>query len=241
MKNTVLSELFDQMADIMEILGEDRFRINTYRRVARIISDMPTDVETILATGQLAKIPGVGKSSLAKIEEFVKTGNITAHNQLLTKIPPSLLELLTIPGMGPKSVKAVYEKLKVTTIAKLKRAIETGKVAQLPGFGEKKAAAIARGIRFLEKSTGRIRLDQARQAANLVTGFLRNLAPIQTIQRAGSLRRWAETIGDVDILVAGRKGKQIIQAFTNAQFVQEVLAAGKFWSCGPVLHRFKAA
>ena len=226
MKNTVLSELFDQMADIMEILGEDRFRINTYRRVARIISDMPTDVETILATGQLAKIPGVGKSSLAKIEEFVKTGNITAHNQLLTKIPPSLLELLTIPGMGPKSVKAVYEKLKVTTIAKLKRAIETGKLAQLPGFGEKKAAAIARGIRFLEKSTGRIRLDQARQAANLVTGFLRNLAPIQTIQRAGSLRRWAETIGDVDILVAGRKGKQIIQAFTNAQFVQEVLAAG---------------
>ena len=128
MKNTVLSELFDQMADIMEILGEDRFRINTYRRVARIISDMPTDVETLLATGQLAKIPGVGKSSLAKIEEFVKTGVITAHKQLLTKIPPSLLKLLTIPGMGPKGVKAVYEKLKVTTIAKLKRAIETGKV-----------------------------------------------------------------------------------------------------------------
>ncbi len=226
MKNTVLSELFDQMADIMEILGEDRFRINTYRRVARIISDMPTDVETLLATGQLAKIPGVGKSSLAKIEEFVKTGVITAHRQLLTKIPPSLLELLTIPGMGPKSVKAVYENLKVTTIAKLKRAIETGKIAQLPGFGDKKAAAIARGIRFLEKSTGRIRLDQARQAAHLVTGFLRNLAPIQTIQQAGSLRRWAETIGDVDILVAGRKGRQIIQAFTNAQFVQEVLAAG---------------
>ncbi|MHC4336500.1 MAG: DNA polymerase/3'-5' exonuclease PolX [Planctomycetota bacterium] len=226
MKNTVLSELFDQMADIMEILGEDRFRINTYRRVARIISDMPTDVETLLATGQLAKIPGVGKSSLAKIEEFVKTGSITAHRQLLTKIPPSLLDLLTIPGVGPKGVKAVYEKLKVTTIAKLKRAIKTGKVAQLPGFGEKKAAAIARGIRFLEKSTGRIRLDQARQAAHLVTGFLRNLAPIQTIQRTGSLRRWAETIGDVDILVAGRKGKQIIQAFTSAQFVQEVLAAG---------------
>jgi len=187
---------------------------------------MPTDVETLLATGQLAKIPGVGKSSLAKIEEFVKTGVITAHRQLLTKIPPSLLELLTIPGMGPKSVKAVYENLKVTTIAKLKRAIETGKIAQLPGFGDKKAAAIARGIRFLEKSTGRIRLDQARQAAHLVTGFLRNLAPIQTIQQAGSLRRWAETIGDVDILVAGRKGRQIIQAFTNAQFVQEVLAAG---------------
>jgi hypothetical protein len=129
MKNTILSELFDQMVDIMEILGEDRFRINTYRRVARIISDMPTDVETLLATGQLAKTPGVGKSSLAKIEEFIKTGTITAHQQLLTKIPPTLLELLTIPGVGPKGVKAVYENLKVTTIVELKRAIKTGSVA----------------------------------------------------------------------------------------------------------------
>jgi DNA polymerase (family 10) len=226
MRNAVLSELFDQMADIMEILGEDRFRINTYRRVARIISDIPTDVETLLATGQLAKIPGVGKSSLAKIEEFVKTGAITAHRQLLTKIPPSLLELLTIPGMGPKGVKAVYENLKVTTIAKLKGAIKSGSLAQLPGFGDKKAAAIAKGIEFLEKSTGRIRLDQAQGAADLVTGFLRNLASIQRIQPAGSLRRWAETIGDVDILVAAKKGKQVVQAFTQAQFVQEVLAAG---------------
>jgi DNA polymerase (family 10) len=226
MKNTVLSELFDQMADIMEILGEDRFRINTYRRVARIISDMPTDVETLLVTGQLAKTPGVGKSSLAKIEEFVRTGTITAHRQLLTKIPPSLLELLTIPGVGPKGVKAVYENLKVTTIVELKGAIKNGSVAQLPGFGDKKAAAITKGIEFLEKSTGRIRLDQAQDAADLVTGFLRNLASIQTIQPAGSLRRRAETIGDVDILVAAKKGKQIVQAFTQAQFVQEPLAAG---------------
>jgi len=187
---------------------------------------MPTDVESLLATGELAKVPGIGKSSLAKIDEFVKTGAITAHQQLLTKIPPSLLELLTIPGMGPKSVKAVYEKLKVTTIAKLKNAIQKGKVAQLPGFGDKKAAAIARGIEFLEKSTGRIRLDQAQEAADLATGFLRNLTSIQRIQPAGSLRRRAETIGDVDILVIARKGKKIVQAFTEAQFVQEVLAAG---------------
>ena len=226
MENVVLSEFFDQMADIMEILGEDRFRINTYRRVARIISDMPTDVATLLATGQLAKTPGVGKSSIAKIDEFVKTGTITAHQQLLAKIPETLLELLTIPGMGPKGVKAVYEKLKVTTIAELKAAIESGKVAQLPGFGDKKAAAITRGIEFLEKSTGRIRLDQAQEAADLVTGFLRNIASIQTIQPAGSLRRRAETIGDVDILVVAKRQKQIVQAFTEAQFVREVFAAG---------------
>ncbi|MHC4157695.1 MAG: DNA polymerase/3'-5' exonuclease PolX [Planctomycetota bacterium] len=226
MKNAVLSELFSQIADIMEILGEDRFRINSYRKVARIISDMPTDVETLLTTGELAKIPGIGKSSLAKIEEFIKTGRITAHQQLLKKIPPTLLELLTIPGMGPKGVKAVYEKLKVTSITKLRSAIKNGSMAELPGFGTKKAEVIARGIEFLEKSTGRIRLDQALEAAELVGGFIRSLSGIKKIQPAGSLRRCAETIGDVDVLVAAGKGKQIIQAFTNAQFVQEVLGAG---------------
>jgi len=226
MKNAVLSELFNQMADIMEILGDDRFRISTYRKVARIIGDTPVDIEVLLATGELAKIPGIGKSSIAKIEQFIKTGTITAHKQLLKKIPPKLLELLAIPGIGPKGVKAVYEELKVKSIADLKRAIKAGSFAKLPGFGDKKAAVITRGIAFLEKSTGRIRLDQALEAAYLVTDFLREFSGTGRIQTAGSLRRRAETIGDVDILIAAGKGKQIVQAFTGAGFVQEVLAAG---------------
>jgi DNA polymerase (family 10) len=226
MKNAALSELFNQMADIMEILGEDRFRINSYRKVGRIIGDMPTDVGVLLETGQLAKTPGIGKSSLAKIEEFVKTGTITAHQELLEKIPTTLLELLAVPGMGPKGVKAVYEKLKVTSIAELKGVISDGSLAELPGFGEKKASLISRGIEFMEKSTGRIRLDQALEAAELVGAFLQGLSGIKKIQTAGSLRRRAETIGDVDILVAAKKGEQIVQAFTSAGFVGEVLAAG---------------
>ncbi len=233
MKNAVLSELFDQMADVMEILGEDRFRINSYRKVARVIGEMPTDVEVLLASGELANVPGIGKSSLAKIEEFIKTGVIKAHQELLGKIPPELPTLLTIPGMGPKGVKAVYEQLKVTSIPELKRAIEDGSLAQLPGFGEKKAAGIARGIAFLEQSTGRIRLDQAIEAAETVRGFLRDISGPAMIQVAGSVRRCAETIGDVDILVGGGKGKdaeeaggRIIEAFTKADFVQQVLAAG---------------
>ena len=230
MKNAVLSGLFDQMADIMEILGEDPFRINSYRKVARVIGDMPMDIEIMLVSGKLAEVPGIGKSSLAKIEEFVKTGTITAHKQLLTKIPPTLLDLLEVPGIGPKGVKAVYERLKVTTIAGLKKAIQSGALAELPGFGDKKAAAIAKGIEFLEKSTGRIRLDQAIAAAEVVGEFLQKLSGIEKIQPAGSLRRRAETIGDVDVLVATGKGRetpeQIVQAFTAAPFVQEVLASG---------------
>lgn len=217
------------MADIMEILGEDRFRINSYRKVARIIGDIPTDVENLLAEGRLAKMPGIGKSSLAKIEEFVKTGEIAVHRELLGKIPPGLPELLTIGGVGPKGVKAVYDQLNVTSIAELKAAIETGAVAGLAGFGDKKAAAIARGIAFLEKSTGRIRIDQAFEAAEIVRGFLRDVCGMLRIRTAGSLRRWAETIGDVDILVGGVGGEAaggIIQAFTNAGFVRDVLASG---------------
>jgi len=226
MKNAVLSELFDQMADIMEILGEDRFRINSYRKVARVISEMPTDVEALLASSRLAETPGIGKSSLAKIEEFVKTGRITAHQDLLKKIPVELLDMLKIPGMGPKGVKAVYEKLNVTNIAGLKRAIASGSLAGLAGFGNKKAAAITKGIEFLESATGRIRLDQALEASGLVCDFLSNLPGIQKIQSAGSLRRCVETIGDVDILVAAENGQRVISAFTGAEFVQDVIAAG---------------
>ncbi len=210
----------------MEILAEDRFRINSYRKVARLIRDMPTDIEEMLSTGKLAKTPGIGKSSLAKIEEFVTKGTITAHQQLLKKIPSELLELLKIPGVGPKGVKALYENLQVKSMKDLKKVLSKNLVAELPGFGEKKAAAIAKGIEFLEKSTGRILLDEALEASELVGEFLEKLSGIKKIQPAGSVRRMAETIGDVDILVAAKDGKRIIQAFTGAEFVREVIASG---------------
>jgi DNA polymerase (family 10) len=239
MGNAALGAIFDQMADVMEILGEDRFRINSYRTVARTIQEMPTDVEAMLESGRLAETPGIGKSSLAKIEEFVKTGQIKAHQDLLAKIPTTLLDLLTIPGVGPKSVKTLWENLHISSIAELQKALDDGTVETLAGFGAKKAAAIRRGIEFLAKSTGRIRLDQAMAAAAIVTAHLRSLPGIDKIEVAGSVRRRAETIGDVDILVcsvpvrASKKtpdgvttNEQIIEAFTSASFVERILAAG---------------
>src|SRR5512146_888699 len=102
MSNATLSAIFDQMADVMEILGEDRFRVNSCRKVARVIGEMPTDAGVLLENGGLADTPGIGKSTLAKIEEFVKTGVIKAHQELLARLPPGLPELLRIPGVGPK-------------------------------------------------------------------------------------------------------------------------------------------
>jgi DNA polymerase (family 10) len=226
MKNTAISEIFNQIADILEILGEDRFRINSYRRVARVIADMPTDVKALSAAGKLGDILSIGQSSLAKIKEFIKTGKIAAHQELLSKIPPTLLDLLAIPGVGPKGVKIIYEKLGVKEANGLKRAINNGSVAKLPGFGEKKAATIARGIEFIRTSAKRIRLDQAMEAAELVGEFLRKVSSVEKVLPAGSLRRRAETIGDVDMLVVSKKGEQVIETFTKASFVQQVLAAG---------------
>jgi DNA polymerase (family 10) len=266
MENATLSAIFDQMADVMEILGEDVFRVNTYRKVARIIGEMGTDVRVLLEDGRLAETPGIGKSTLAKIEEFVRTGTIKAHQEWLARIPTSLLELLRIPGVGPKSVKTLYQALHVTSLAELKQALDDKRVETLPGFGEKKAAAIRRGIEFLEKATGRIRLDQAMGAAALVTAYLRQLPGLDRIEPAGSLRRRAETIGDVDILVcsvpatvgAGLKPartaskktrhgvptnqptpEQIIEAFTSAPFVERTLGAGG--TKGSVIIRTEAA
>ncbi len=232
MSNAGLSGLFDQMADIMEILGEDRFRVNTYRRVARTVGDLTGDVKDLLADKTLADTPGVGKSSLAKIEEFVRTGSITAHQELLQKIPVSLLELLRIPGMGPKGVKAVYEGLSVRSVSDLKAAIADGSLAGLPGFGEKKVASLAKGLEFLEGSSGRIRLDQAMAVADLATGFLRQQPGVGQVVVAGSLRRCSETVGDVDLLVTLKKGctdqqgEEVLQSFSKAAFASRTLALG---------------
>jgi len=128
--------------------------------------------------------------------------------------------------MGPKGVKAVFEQLGVKNIDGLKKAIEKGTVQNLAGFGEKKAEKIVKGIEFLERSAGRIRLDQAFEAANTVMEFLQKTSGVKTVQFAGSLRRYAETIGDVDILVVGDNGKKIIDSFVAADFVEEQISAG---------------
>jgi DNA polymerase (family 10) len=231
MDNVAVSTIFSQMADVMEILDEDRFRINSYRTVARILGELPADVATLLDSGELAETPGIGKSSLAKIEEFVKTGEIQAHRDLLARIPASLLELLNIPGVGPKTVKAFYHDLHVRSLDDLKKALDDEQVETLPGFGPKKAEAIRKGIEFVEKATGRIRLDQAMLAAGIVADFLKQLPGVDRVQPAGSLRRRAETVGDVDILVcgnatSGETAEQILNTFAKAPFVERVLGAG---------------
>jgi DNA polymerase (family X) len=226
MRNQQISDLFDAMADIMEILGEDRFRINSYRKVARVIGECAEDVASLAAAGRLQELPGVGKSSAEKINEFVNLGSIRAYQDLLKQIPAGLPELLKIPGFGPKGAAAVWKKLGVTNIADLRRVIEEHRLEKLEGFGEKKAALIARGIEFIESGRGRILLHHAWELAERIMEQLRDTAGKSALRSAGSLRRWCETVGDIDILAEGG-GTKIVERFTGLAGVQQVLAAGE--------------
>ena len=227
MINQQVSDIFEQMADVMEIMGEDPFRINTYRKVARTVRDCGEDLTDLAQAGRLESLPGVGKSSAAKKAEYVEKGAIGAHQELLQKIPEGLLELLRIPGLGPKGVHAVWKQLQVTNLADLEKVINDHSLEALPGFGAKKAQAIAQGIAFVRSAHGRVLLCQAMMAAELIVGQLLQNKQIKRIEIAGSLRRCCETIGDVDLLAEGQKGAEIIERFTKLPGVREVLAAGE--------------
>ena len=214
------------MADLLEILGQDHFRINSYQRVSRVISDLPQDVEALWKQGSLDTLPRVGKNTAARIDEYLRTGKITALQELIEKVPAGLPELLDISGLGPKTIAKVWRELDVTCIADLQNVIEDGRLAGLVGLGQKKAQQIARGIAFRQRTSGRVPLGIALSIAQRLAKQLAQMSPVSQVQIAGSVRRRCETIGDVDLLVTGQQGKKIINTFTEFDDVSEVLSAG---------------
>lgn len=221
MLNHRLSEIFGDMADVMEILGEDRFRINTYRKVARVIGDCPDDIAVIAVEGRLASLAGIGKSSAAKINEYVNLGSITVHRELLAKIPAGLLELLKVPGMGPKGLATVWKQLGVSSLADLSRAIDDGSLEGLGGFGAKKAQSLKRGIEFVQSARGRLLLSEALAIAE------RLIEQLGAVTITGSLRRRRQTAGDIDLLARSDPADNIAKSLTELTGIQQVLAAGK--------------
>ena len=227
MTNAELARIFDRIADLLEIGGQDRFRINSYRRVARTIGDLTESVAELAEQNRLAELPGVGKSTVGKINEYLTTGRVSLLEELEAKLPPELPDLLRIPGMGPKTIALVHQKLGVASFDELKTVIEDGRLAQLPGMGERSAEKIADGIAFLATSSGRTWIGMALPVAEELLEQVREIEGVGVVALAGSLRRGAETIGDVDILCEGTNGKAIIQRFVGFPHVSRVLAAGE--------------
>jgi len=203
-KNRKIAAIFDKMADILEFLGDNPFRIRTYRRVAKILENLPEDVEEAIKSGSIKKIKGIGGSTLEKIEEYLKTGTIQKYEELRKRVPEELLELMDIPGVGPKTLKAAYDELGVRTKEDFIKALKDGRLASLPGFGPKKVEKILKGIELWQKAQERIPLVVAYPLAQSVVEFLKKRIEglYENISIAGSLRRMKETIGDFDILVS---------------------------------------
>ncbi len=226
MINAALARAFARIADLLEIDGENAFRVNSYRRAARTIKSLAEDVADVAATGRLTELPGVGKGTAERIDQYIATGRIDILTELETKLPEGLPALLEISGMGPKKVALVHNQLGVTCLDDLKKGIASGTVADLPGLGATSVRRIAEGIAFLEKSGGRTPLGVARPIAQELTDRVRTLPGVKRVAVAGSLRRGAETIGDIDILCEANDGADIVRRFTEFDGVRRVLAAG---------------
>jgi DNA polymerase (family 10) len=226
MKNAEIAAIFQRLADIIEIKGGAFFRANAYRKVARILEDLPGDVAALVESGELLNTDGIGKGTADAIVEYLERGKVTRYEEEKQSIPKGLVELLSIPGLGPKTIGLLWRELDVKSLKSLKRALRSKKILTLPGMGEKKVQNIEAGIRVYESRSGRLTLGAVVPPAQATVEELKKVTGIDEIEVAGSIRRWRETIGDVDILALSSKPGPVIEAFTNLPRVTEVLAAG---------------
>jgi len=226
MKNSEIADIFDRLADILEFKGDVVFKINSYRKAARTLRDTPEDIAVIASEGRLADLPGIGKSTSDKIGEYLKTGKIKKYDQERKGLSDELIRMLQIPGLGPKSLALIHAKLKVNTFAALEQAIHSGRLAELPKMGPKKAENILKGIELLREAAKRIPLGIALPVAEEVVASVRAFRTVKRAEMAGSLRRMSETVGDIDILASASNQTKVIESFTSLPQVKRVLAAG---------------
>ncbi len=204
MDNSTMARLLAETADLLEIDGGDSFRIRSYRRAAEAAEQTTVDLTAAAAeTVRLLEIPGIGKSMAANLQAIAATGTLPLRDELLAKYGAGLLELLKLPGMGPKTVALLWDATKVASIDQLAQAIDEGRLAGLPRMGAKQIEKLRKGIDDYRRSAGRFRIDVAHEAAGRVAAYLLSFAGFERVTPAGSLRRGRETAGDIDLLATG--------------------------------------
>lgn len=225
--NHELSRIFERMAATYEFL-DDHYRARAYQRAARIIEALPDDVRHLAKSGRLKMLRGIGPRIAAKIEEYLKSGKISRYEELRKQVPEDFLELLDLPGLGPRSLKRIYTKLGITTQEELLKALRDGRMAKLEGFGPKKVEKILKAFEMRELAAKRMLLWEALQIARLLEREVGKLPHVEQVEVAGSLRRRKETIGDFDLLgVASEEHfEEIMRRFVRLPEVEEVLAEG---------------
>ncbi|NPV13592.1 DNA polymerase/3'-5' exonuclease PolX [candidate division WOR-3 bacterium] len=226
MKNQELAEIFDQIADALELKGETGFRVLAYRKAARVLAELTEDIEELDRENRLETIPGIGSGIAKKIHEYLTTGKMQKLKEVTNGLEPGLFVLLKIPGVGPKTVRLLNQKLGVKDLEDLKKVLADGSAAKLPGMGRKKVENILQGIQTAEHAGERMYLNEAYELAEAIVNYIKNAGVADQVTFAGSLRRGKETIGDIDILASGKNPTAIINCFINYPQKHQVVSAG---------------
>ncbi len=233
MDNVTMARLLSETADLMEISGADSFRVRSYRNAADAIGQTTVDlVAASSETAQLLAIQGIGKSMAANIQAIVSTGSMPLRDELLAKYGAGLLELLKLPGMGPKTVALLWDAGRISGIDQLAESIDAGRLKGLPRMGDKQIEKIRKGIEDYRRSSGRFRLDEAEDAADRLTTYLLAFNGIDRVTPAGSLRRGRETAGDLDLLVTGpacdpQKTEAAVEYVAAYPGIHDIIAKGE--------------
>jgi DNA polymerase (family X) len=226
MKNTEINKILNDIADMLEIKGENPFKIRAYQKAARSIEQLPVEVEQLVREDRLKGIPGVGEAIAKKLTDLVTTGRLEYYEKLRADFPEGISTLLEIPTVGPKTAILLSKELGIKTVDELEAAILSGKVAQLPRMGEKTAQNILHQIQTLRKKDRRIPIGEALPLVDRIAAALRKVPALKNFSPAGSLRRFRETVGDIDIMGTAGDAEAVMHAFIHLTQVKEVLMSG---------------
>ena len=215
MDKAEVAAILAEIATLLELQGENPFRARAYSTASRAISQLETNLADIIADDTLSEVPGIGEGMCEKITVLVTTGSLPYYEELKAKTPAGLLQMLRLPGLGPKKIKVLFDDMGIDTIEKLKAAAEAGTIAKHKGFGAKTQENILHGIAFLDEVGNRVRIDQATAIADMLLAGVRKAPGIIRIETCGSLRRRKETVGDIDILVSADNAGPIIERFVT--------------------------
>ena len=240
LSNHQIAQIFQTIADLLEIKGEVIYKILAYRKASESLENLGRDVYGIWQEGGLTEIPGVGKAIAEKIEELLTTGNLGFYDKLRAEVPPTLADMLQVPDLGPKKIALFWREQGITSLPELEVAAREGRLRDLPGMGEKSEARIIAGIEALSRRSNRIPLGRAYPFAGELLAFLRGLPGVSAAEAAGSLRRMRPTVGDIDLLVAAPDSSEIMRAFTSRPDVARILGQGATKSSVEFVHGLQA-
>ncbi len=225
MKNQQIARIFNQIADLLELKEANVFRIRAYRRAAQNIDGLPRDIAA-LSEQEMEAIPGIGKELAAKIGEYLATGKVAKHEELRKEIPTGVLDLLRVPGLGPKTVKQLFETRNIGSVEELEALTRAGKLAGLPGIQKKTEENILQGIELIKRGRERHPLARVLPLADDIVRQVKEGSPVDQIVVAGSIRRWKETVNDIDILSTSHQPDKVMEAFVKLPHVNRILAQG---------------